>query len=149
MRNEMNLKGEIKVKVYKDGKLFSTFSEHNIIVNSALFNTVKLIAGDSGASYITKLGVGTNGNPPSYTDADLQDKYIRGLVGYVLENDQKSVTFNFVLDTDEANGKTLREIGLFCENEILFSRRVFPNPIEKTVNIALEGTWTITLNQGE
>jgi hypothetical protein len=52
--------------------------------------------------------------------------------------------FNWPLAATEANGKEIREFGLFCTDGALFARRIRDRPIYKESDIALEGEWIIT-----
>ena len=100
--------------------------------------------------YITKFGVGTGDNESQESDTSLSNQLTKLLESNVIESDQKSITFNFDIETSEFNDMTISEFGLFYVsggNDVLFSRRVLESPIVKTVNIAITGTWTIGFEQ--
>jgi len=44
----------------------------------------------------------------------------------------------------QANGLAIMEIGLFSEDDNLFARKVRSEPLNKTADLYIEGTWTIT-----
>ena len=149
--NNLKLKGHVHfdVKDVKTGKVLQTFDDHNIIVNGALLATVKLIGNTNSPSPITKIAFGTSATAPQYTDSNIQNPFVKNLDNVHIESNNTSVTFDFSLGTAEDNGVTIAEIGLLCTDGTLFARRVFPSAIVKNVNVALEGTWTITIAQGE
>lgn len=149
--NNLKLKGRVHfdVKDVKTGKILQKFDDHNLIVNGALLATVKLLGNTQSPSPITKIGFGTSATQPDYTDASLANPYVKNLSDVHIESNNTSVTFDFVLGTDEDNGVTINELGLMCTDGTLFARRVLPSPVVKNVNVALEGTWTITIAQGE
>lgn len=149
--NNLKLKGHVhfNVKDVKTGKILQTFDDHNIIVNGALLATVKLLGNTDSPSPVTKIAFGTSATSPAYTDASITNPYTKDLDDVHIESNNTSVTFDFSLGTAEDNGVTIAEIGLLCTDGTLFARRVFPSAIVKNVNVALEGTWTITIAQGE
>lgn len=121
---------------------------HNLIVNDALLITARLLS-NIDAEPLTHIGFGTSNIPPAITDSSLSDAYMKEIDGSAVGSDDKSCTFMFSLDTSEDNGVTISEIGLFTASETLFARRVLDVPIEKTENIAFDGTWTINIAQSE
>lgn len=149
--NDLKLKGRVhlEAKDVNTGKVLYTFDDHNIIVNGALLATVKLLGNTASPSPITKIAFGTSATAPQYTDSNIQNPFVKNLDDVHIESNNTSVTFDFSLGTGEDNGVTIAEIGLMCTDGTLFARRTFPSPIVKNVNVALEGTWTITIAQGE
>lgn len=151
VENNLKLKGFVHcvVKDARTGKVLQTIDEHNVIVNGALLATVKLLGNTQSPSPITKIAFGTSTAAPQYTDAAIQNPYVKELDEVHIESNNTSVTFDFSLGTSEDNGVTIAEVGLLCDDGTLFARRIFPSVIVKNINVALEGTWTITIAQGE
>lgn len=145
---ELKVKGKLKIEVFdvEKQKVIQKYEDHNVIVNNALLQICRFI-GNLNSSPVTKIGFGEGRNPPQATDFELTNSYIRAVTNSQVDDGNKSVTFNFQLDTSEYNGHNIREMGLYCENETLFSRRTIAVPIEKTVNIAIFGSWTIEISQ--
>ena len=149
MKNKIQLKGHLKFTVRNllTNKVIQKFSSHNVIVNSGVVNILNGLAGNTFES-IAKFAVGTGDNAESITDTSLTNKFSKNISNITVEEDKKSVTFNFQLDSDEYNNKTINEMGLFlADDTTLFSKRTIAVPIEKSEAIALSGSWTITLNQ--
>lgn len=149
MKNKIQLKGHLKFTVRNllTNKVIQKFSSHNVIVNSGVMNILNGLAGNTFKS-IAKFAVGTGDNAESITDTSLTNKFTKNVSNVTVEEDKKSVTFVFQLDSDEYNNKIINEMGLFlADDTTLFSRRTISVPIEKSEAIALSGSWTITLNQ--
>lgn len=149
MKNEIQLKGHLKFTVRNllTDKVIQKFNSHNVIVNSGVINILNGLAGNNFKT-IAKFAVGTGNNAESITNTSLTDKFTKNVSNTTVEEDKKSVTFNFQLNSDEYNGKIINEMGLFlADNTTLFSRRTIAVPIEKNEAITLSGSWTITLNQ--
>lgn len=149
MKNKIQLKGHLKFTVRNllTDKVIQKFSSHNVIVNGGIINILNGLAGNNSKA-IAKFAVGTGNNAEYITDTSLTDKFAKNVSNVTVEEDKKSVTFAFQLNSDEYNGKIINEMGLFlADNTTLFSRRTISVPIEKSQAIALSGSWTITLNQ--
>ncbi|MDR2952575.1 MAG: hypothetical protein LBU82_04950 [Treponema sp.] len=147
------LKGVFYCNVFRhvngERVLIEVIEENNLIVNMARDQMARLIAGEFANRNITKIGFGTNNAKPAVEDTVLTDAYVKTLDGYEFP-DMGQVRFNWSLGTSEANGKGIKEFGLFCEDGALFARRRREkvggepaDPIHKEADISLEGTWTI------
>ena len=147
-------RGVFKLRMYRhvNGKrrLIEVFEDKNLIVDLARITMAHLVAGEvthevSGVvkgRHITTMGFGTDGTEPEEPDTMLTDAFTKALDGFEYPVDGR-VQFNWSLGTGEANGKAIREFGLFCADGSLFARRVREMPINKEDDISLEGTWTI------
>ncbi len=144
MKEALKMRGYVKLRILQDGKLVRE-EGHNIIVDNALLQIVRLLANSNTTSCITQIGFGTSGATESHTDSSLTGTFKKDIDSYTLENDNKSVTFAYTLASSENNGMLIKEMGLICEDDSLFSRRVLDAPILKTVNIVIEGTWTVSM----
>lgn len=150
---KLQMKGHLQFTVLEksSGKILQKFSSHNVITDNGVIATLKLL-GNIGVggnlNPITKIGFGSNGDAEGVSDTALTDAYIRELVHSQVEDDGKSVTFDFELGTEEDNPAIIREMGLVCEDgTTLFSRRTIAVAIEKNENIAVSGSWTISIEQ--
>jgi hypothetical protein len=159
------LKGVFGCRVYKnvngEKRLIEEYVDDNLIVNMARDQMARLIAGEFDDRNITTIGFGTDDTKPAVGDTKLTDAFMKALNGYELPETMKNsdgdtvpmrgqVQFNWSLETGEANGKAIREFGLFCKDGTLFARRRREkvggepaDPIYKEADITLEGTWTI------
>lgn len=149
MKNKIKVKGHLQFDIIDltTKKVIQKFSSHNLVVNTGILSILNGLAGNTFNS-ISKYAVGTSGASENVADVNLTNKYIRDITLATVEEDKKSVTFNFNLDSSEYNGNTIGEMGLYLSDNItLFSRRVIAVAIKKTPNIAIQGSWTITLNQ--
>ncbi|MGL5948146.1 MAG: hypothetical protein ACRCYV_03670 [Aeromonas sp.] len=133
--------GRLDYTLYRKGHPPRRFFEQNMIMNSAKATLAKLIAGEGAGAAITRIGFGIDANGPTPDDKALTAAYIKTLDGHSFPAPGQ-VTFAFSLAESEANGKTIRELGLICADSALFSRKV-RGAIEKTADLSLTGTWTI------
>jgi hypothetical protein len=102
-----------------------------------------LLINPSSGKAIAKVGFGEGGNIPTPDDTSLTNPYIKRLnSSRVVDN--SSVEFSYSLGYNEANGKTIREIGLFTEDGTLVAREV-KDVIEKDADTSYDGTITILL----
>lgn len=135
------LRGDFEIHVFRNGVLVEHYREANMIMDSAKDALARLIGGDGSGKTITKIGVGTNGNGPSPSDAGVTNGYIKNVNGcrYPAVGE---ACFDFTIGAGEANGLGIREFGLICSDGTLFARRT-RGLIEKAGDIDITGTWTI------
>ena len=146
LQDRQELRGILEYKVYRhrgDAKeIIEEVRENNLIVNGARNQMARLIAGAFTNRNITKISFGTNGAAPTVDDAAITSAFTKGVSGYVYPA-MGQVTISWNLLTSEDNGQAIREFGLVCADNTLFSRRVRANPIYKESDISIEGQWTI------
>ena len=134
--------GRITVQIYRSGRLYKTITEHNMIVDAGKKRMADLIAGKSTAA-IKYIGLGSGEAAAATSDINLQDQQLYPLT-------QASITgttarFDFFITTNQANGLTIHEFGLFCADEVMFSHRVREGKIVKENDMELRGYWKIEI----
>ena len=136
------LRGAVELKIYKNGVLKGVDRDHNLIVMAGRSKLAKLLGGGY-TGHINRVGVGTDSTPAADGDTGLTDTvYIPiSSVAY----DAGKVRFNFTIGTEQANGLAIRELGLFFEDDTIFSRRVRKSVIGKENDIQITGYWEIYL----
>jgi hypothetical protein len=138
--------GILEYKVYRHQggvkELIDEFKDENLIVNGARNQMARLIAGNFTNRNITKISFGTNGSAPTVDDTIITNAFTKNVTGFTYPAMGK-VTVSWNLLTSEDNGQAIREFGLVCADNTLFSRRVRANPIYKESDISIEGQWTI------
>lgn len=134
------LRGAVHLDVYKDGKLIESETDHNLIVTVGRTQLAKLLGGGY-TGHITKIGVGTGSAAAADTDTGLTSGVLIG-IGKV-EYDTAKVRFNFEVGTNQANGVSIREFGLFFADGTMFSHRVRKSVIGKENDIKISGYWDI------
>lgn len=136
------LRGAVELKIYKNGVLKEVERDHNLIVMAGRSKLAKLLGGGY-EGHINRIGVGAGSTPAADDDT--------GLTGTVYvpisstEYDAGKVKFNFAIGTEQANGLSIRELGLFFEDGTIFSRRVRKSVIGKENDIQITGYWEIYL----
>jgi hypothetical protein len=98
----------------------------------------------TAAKTIGKIGFGEGGNIPTPDDTALTNPYMKNLLGYTVNSDN-TLSFNYSLAYSEANGKTIREIGLYCNDGKTLVAREARDIIIKDADTAIDGQITIIL----
>lgn len=136
------LRGAVELKIYKNGVLKEVDRDHNLIVMAGRSKLAKLLGGGY-AGHINRIGVGTGSTPAADNDTGLTGTAYIPISS--TEYDVGKVKFNFVIGTDQANGMAIRELGLFFDDNTIFSRRVRKSVIGKEEDIQITGYWEIYL----
>lgn len=143
--------GEIHLEVYRKNKLVKKIIEHNLVVDSGRMRLAELAAGKVGNysnSYISHFGLGSGSEMEKVGDTELENQQLFPLTS--IELNGRDVKCNFLIGENEANGLSIRELGLFCADGTMFSHRVRRNEetgevgvIEKFSDIELKGFWIL------
>ncbi len=139
---------ECNVKVEKHdlkGSLLWSHQGHNLVVDLGINFCRDLIGGDISKDP-THIAVGTGNSVPNASDTQLDIEVFRKIITARIKADKK-ITFQLFIDTDEANGNTLEEAGLFNENNglsTMWARFVFA-PVVKDALSTLTITWELSL----
>jgi hypothetical protein len=132
------LHGRLCYTVFKNGVPVEKFEDSNLIVNRARLQMAHLIAGDVEDRSIAGIAVGTDGTAPDVEDTEVTDAFVKPVDGFEYPANGQ-VQINWKRLVSEANGKAIREFGLFTANGTLFARRIRTNPIYKESDISIEG----------
>jgi hypothetical protein len=93
---------------------------------------------------IGKIGFGESGELPNSDDTALKNPYIKNVSSKKLNSDN-SLTFEYDLGYDEANGKVIKEIGLYCMDGVTLVAREARDTTIKDQDTAVSGKITILL----
>lgn len=139
----ISAKGEVHIQVYKNGVLIEDSLINNLIVNVGKQSIAALVGGATGYANkrVSKIGFGTSGAPTAGANTGLENAFVKALDGATFSG--TSVLFEYALDNNQGNGLTIREFGLFSTDDTIFAR-ITRNPIAKTADISVKGTWKIT-----
>lgn len=116
---------------------------HNRVTHAGREMLRDLLAGDAGLSGITDFAFGTGDTAAAFGDTVLEAQIFRSAVSDLVK-DTLRLTAKYFLSSTQLNGETIREAGLFSDEDTLFARYVLPTPIAKTAVIAVTFTWGIT-----
>ncbi len=135
--------GLFVLRVYRRGELVEVFEERNLIVVGSQQAHAKLLGGDVANQSVTRIGYGTNGTAPTFSNTSLTGAYTKIIdtVSYPASN---QVQFAFSLGLGEANGMAISEFGLITAGGTLYARKTRSMPLNKGDDIALAGTWTVS-----
>ncbi|WP_456741904.1 hypothetical protein [Bradyrhizobium sp. USDA 4469] len=130
------------LRVYRGGELIEVFEEKNLIVVGSQPTHAKLLGGDVANQSVTRIGFGTNGTAPVFSNSSLTGAYTKAVdaVSYPATN---QVQFAFSLGTAEANGMAISEFGLLTAAGALYARKTRSTPLNKDDDITFSGTWTV------
>lgn len=134
--------GEVSLQVWhKSGKLLYQERAHNLIVNVGKQSLARLLGAADANKQVNQIGFGTSGAVTAGANTALENSFIKAVDGVTYSG--TSAIFEWALEQSENNGVTIREFGLFSDDSTMFSR-IVRNPITKTADIRLTGTWKIT-----
>lgn len=142
MKENITAKGEVLLQIWnQDGQLIEEIKGENLIVNVGKQALATLLGDADPDKRVSQIGFGTSGTATAGGDTNLQAAFVKALDGVTYSG--TSAIFEYALELNEYNGNTIREFGLYTTDSTLFSR-IVRNPIEKTNQIRLTGTWKIT-----
>lgn len=141
MEERISAKGQVTLCIWKNGKLIEAYTEDNLIVNVGKQSLAKLLGAADTNKRVTKIGFGTSGAVTAGANTSIENPFVKALDGVTYSG--TSAVFEYTLETTENNGVTIREFALFSGDDTMFSR-IVRNPINKTADIRLSGTWKIT-----
>jgi hypothetical protein len=136
----INVRGEVALKIYKNGKLIEDSVDRNLVVTLGKKNLARLLGG--GTAYaVTNFKAGTNATSPAANDTAITSPFSKAIttVSYPVDG---QVQFDFSIELSEANGKAIAEFGLYDSNGVLFARKTRA-VINKDNTIRIAGTWNI------
>lgn len=130
----------------RTGRVLSRSRRHNLVVDAGLDLLRDLVYGDG--VILSHCGVGTDATTPAAGDVALGAEVFRDQLSQRTKQAAQLV-IKFVLGSQQANGSTLREAGLFnaVSGGTLYAR-VTPEEVEKTDSILVIYTWTLDWSVG-
>lgn len=137
------VRGHVHLEIRKNGQLIDMEDDHNVVVTGGRSKLAGLLGGRDAGKYITQVGVGTNAAAATESDTNLTDRVLIPVSSADYEG--AKVRFNFTIGSGQANGLTIRELGLFFSDNTMFSRRVRRSAIGKEDDIEINGYWDIYL----
>lgn len=138
-----SLTGEVFIEVRdKDGNLIEKIHQKNIVTNGGRDAIVRLVAEGTAGKRVTKIGFGIGTAAAALTDTSLTSAFVKA-VGSRTYPASGQVEIEWTLGLGEANGMAITEIGLYCQDDTLFSRLVRETPINKTSDISLSSRYVL------
>lgn len=141
LTDTLPLSGEFELRIYRAGRLIDAIVEPNLIVNGAKNQLARLVAGDFANRHINQIGFGVGTAAASPNNTALTGAFWKPIASLSYPATGQ-VAFSWALSTAEANGMAITEFGLRCADGTLFARKV-RNPIHKSDDLSLTGSWTI------
>lgn len=143
MIDTLQVRGAVCIHVKdKDNNLIETIGFQNLVVNLGRSAIATMLGSGNEDKRLTHICFGDNGTPATLTDTTITNEFNKPFdaVDYV----GTSVVFEWNLALGECNGMMLQEFGIRTFDGDLFARTTRAI-IEKTPDIQLSGTWTITI----
>lgn len=146
--DKIRIKGEFLMNAFKivngEKRLFETYKDDNLIVDSGRYALCRLLANNGYTNYyVNKIAFGEGTVAPVAGDTDLTVGYFRKNIIDYLHTGSNIITFNWELLATEGNGLAIAEYGLYTNGDYLFARKI-RSVINKADDIILEGSWKIT-----
>lgn len=139
---------DVEVTTEHDGTIVTERQAiKNLVVDAGLNLIRDRLAGTSSA-YVTHLAVGTNAAAVTALQTTLSTEVFRNVLTQTITSSTKTVQFKLYLAANEANGNTLREIGLFTASTggTMYARALLASPIVKNASTTVTFTWTTNLS---
>jgi hypothetical protein len=139
---------DVDVTTERDGTIVTERQTiKNLVVDAGLNLIRDRLAGTSSAS-VTHLAVGTNAAAVTALQTTLSTEVFRNVLTQTITSSTKTVQFKLYLAANEANGNTLREIGLFTASTggTMYARALLASPIVKNASTTVTFTWTTNLS---
>ena len=133
----------ITARNVKTGKIIHQERQHNLIVLDGR-NLIRDLLSGSGDN-LSHFAVGTDGTTTTDSMSALQSEIFRNSITRLdLENNKLVV--NYFLASNEANGNTIQEAGIFnaASGGTMYAR-VIQSAIEKNENISITYSWTTNI----
>jgi hypothetical protein len=146
------LSGRITVYlVDKRGHRVDQVDQSNEIVNDGRMLIGQLLTGDTLATPISHLAVGTGQTPPAPTDAALEMESAsidRSPISVTPLTDPNNIGLRVSAQVSSATNQAISEAGLFNASEhntgTIYNRVVFPSPLPIGTDLDLVIEWDIT-----
>jgi hypothetical protein len=119
---------------------------HNLVADAGLNMLRDRLRGVNVVAPLGYFAVGTGSTPPIAGDLALENEVFRDVFTQVTFSSLTMVV-RYFLGPNDANGNTLREVGLFNapSGPDIFARRVLDSPINKDIDTAATFEWTVSL----
>ncbi len=150
-RGRMELQGiapaqvnlEIAVTDAESGEVLQEIRVHNLVTTAGR-NLIRDLLGNDGVSGLTHFAVGTNSTAPALSDTALKAEVFRDQITQRIDSSNQ-LQIKQYLSSQQANGYTLREAGLFNAGSggTLYARAVHV-AIAKSASIAVTYTWSLS-----
>lgn len=144
--NAVGVRGEVTIVVRRPGSPVRRIVVRNTITYLGLNAILALLANDGVG--LGRLVPGTNGTPPTPGDIAMgsplgpDDQIVLSGPNFTRAPATRELLVTGTLATTQANGETLREIGLRLVDGTLFARQVHP-AFEKDGTMSITYTWRI------
>lgn len=146
----IKIKGELHVRVVRDGKVIQEVKKKNLVVDAGLTllaNRLSDASPDSGC-LINYIAVGTGTNAPDASDTQLQTENARKAVAS-RTNSAAVAAISTVFNAGEVPTSTLKEVGIFIDasatanSGTLFARQNIDVAVTALDSVFID--WRITL----
>lgn len=139
--------GNVEITQSVDGVVLHRQIVRNLVVDAGLNLIRNLLAGTSSLRP-THLAVGTSATAVSAAQTAMVAEVFRNNITEAIASTSKQVQFKYYLASGEANGSTIREIGLFSASSggTMVARAVLVSPIVKNSSTTVTFSWTLNLS---
>lgn len=143
MESKVMCNTNVRILVEKEGQVIKEIEKCNLTVNAGMDLIRDLLNGDA-VDPLTHFAVGTDDTAASSGDTTLGTEVFRDTFTQTTE-DPKQLEIRYYLGSGDANGNTLKEVGLFnaASGGTMYARAVHTG-IVKDTSVAITYVWTLT-----
>jgi hypothetical protein len=145
VRDETKMKGSLTIteKDAKTGKVLSSETLENMVVNNGREQLTHLVAGDGALRYVNRMQYGTGSLAVTNTQTQLQQPITPlKTVTPTYPTDYQTM-FTAILGSADANGFSITEAALVAADGVMVARRVFAAK-NKLADKILTFDWTLS-----
>jgi hypothetical protein len=148
-KDRVGYRGSVSFRLTdENGKIVREYANHNLVVDGAKGVMAHLLGGDFEGYTITQIACGTSDEAADVTDTEITDEFAKD-VSEISYPASDQVQFDWHLDKTEYNGKSINELGLLTDDDILFARIVLDEPLPKTSQFSMDVQWVIIFNNND
>jgi len=142
----IKIKGTVEFWAERNGKIIDHWVDDNLIVNLGKESICYLLATGNVQRVVNKIGFGTGQVAPELADTALTGAFVKSIGSSITYPAVNKLTWDWELGLTEGNGAgtvSYYEMGLFSNNNTLFSRKVRAEMVKNSAT-RFFGTWTLT-----
>lgn len=144
MHDRITVRGDVKITIRNKGQIVEVIEQKNLVMREGKTILAKRLAGAYATSMIDRISFGTSATAAADTQTALQGTEVTPAAAITITYPAyNSVMFSNTLLGNEGGTNTFQEIGLFAQDEKMFSRIVIA-PITKAADRSIEVDWTIS-----
>lgn len=139
--------GNVEITQSVDGVVVHQQIVRNLVVDAGL-NLIRNLLAQTSTANVTHFAVGTSATAVSAAQTTIVAEVFRDQITQYIATTNAAAQFKYYLASGDANGNTLREIGLFsaASGGTMMARAILASPIVKNSSTTVTFSWTLNLS---